>query len=180
MADELIDICDEYNNLTGETIMKSKAHREWIWHRTAHVWIYNSQKELLLQLRAAQKELYPSMWDISAAGHVPSEEEPIEGAIREIEEEIWLQIKEDELKFSHIYQVTARYKEIINREFSYVYFLKYDGDINNLKLQKEELTDIKFMDLDYLEKDLKENPDNYVPHWEYREEVIHKVRKFND
>lgn len=64
MADELIDICDEQNNLTGETVMKSVAHTKGLFHRSTHVWIYNSQGEMLLQLRAKEKKIYQEVWTI--------------------------------------------------------------------------------------------------------------------
>ena len=59
MADELIDIYDENNKPLGIQKMKSEAHRDGLWHRASHVWIYNSKGEILLQLRAKNKELWP-------------------------------------------------------------------------------------------------------------------------
>ena len=82
MADELIDICDESNNLTKIQKMKSYAHKAGLWHRTAHIWIYNSKGNILLQLRAKEKLLYPDMWDISAAGHVSAGEDPTTSGLR--------------------------------------------------------------------------------------------------
>ncbi len=58
MVDELIDICDENNNLLKIQKMKSEAHRDGLWHRTSHVWIYNSNGEILLQLRAKTKTFF--------------------------------------------------------------------------------------------------------------------------
>lgn len=69
MADELIDIFDENNNPRGIQKLKSEAHKEGIWHRAVHIWIYNLKGEILLQLRSKNKELYPDRWDVSAAGH---------------------------------------------------------------------------------------------------------------
>jgi hypothetical protein len=43
MSDELIDIVDENDTLTGEQKMKSIAHADGSWHRVTHNWIYNSQ-----------------------------------------------------------------------------------------------------------------------------------------
>ena len=60
MADELIDICDENNNLIDIQKMKSEAHKDGLWHRASHIWIYNSNGEILLQLRAKEKPLYVS------------------------------------------------------------------------------------------------------------------------
>ena len=40
------------------------------WHRSVHVWVYAQDADsLLIQKRAACKESWPSLWDVSAAGH---------------------------------------------------------------------------------------------------------------
>ncbi len=175
MADELIDIYDENNKSLGVSKMKSEAHRNGLWHRAAHIWIYNSNKEILLQLRTKNKELYPDMWDISAAGHVSAGEEPAISALREMEEEIGLSVKPEELEFSEIRKVSAIYKEINNNEFCYVYFLKFDGEINGLSLQKTEVAEIKFVPINKIKEELKLYPDKYVPHGDYWPDVIKKI-----
>lgn len=177
MADELIDICDESNNLTHIRKMKSEAHRDGLWHRAAHVWIYNSKGEILLQLRAKAKLLYPGVWDISAAGHVSSNEDPIVSGLREMQEEIGLKARQEDLQFFNIRKVKTIYKDIKNSEFYYVYFLKFDGDIKKLKLQNIEVQKIQFLPISKIEKGLKINIDKYVPHGDYWFEVINEVKK---
>ena len=176
MADELIDICDENNNLLSIQKMKSEAHKNGLWHRASHIWIYNSNGEILLQLRAKEKPLYPDMWDISAAGHVIAGEDPITSGLREVEEEIGLKLKKEDLDFWMIRKVKAVFREIINNEFYYIYFFKFDGDINQLKLQKEEVQKIQFLPIDKIEEELKINPRKYVPHGKYWFEVINEVK----
>ncbi len=178
MADELIDIYDKNNKTLDIQLMKSEAHKKWLWHRSAHIWIYNSKGEILLQLRAKDKELYPDMWDISVAGHVGAWEEEIISAIRETEEEIWLSVKTEDLEFFKIKKVKMIYKKMLNHEFNYIYFLKFDGDIKELALQKEEVAEIHFLPIEKIEKELKENPNNYAPHWDYWDEIIEKVKSF--
>ena len=96
---ELIDIFDENNNPTEEIKEKQQAHEDGNFHRTAHVWIINNEKELLLQKRSATKKSHPNCWDISGAGHVKAGESVIEGAIRELKEELGIRIKENQLNF---------------------------------------------------------------------------------
>jgi isopentenyldiphosphate isomerase len=177
MADELIDICDENNNLLDIQKMKSEAHKKGLWHRASHIWIYNSKGEILLQLRAKEKSLYPNMWDISAAGHIGAGEDSITSGSREVEEEIGLKLKKEDLDFWMIRKVKAIFREIKNNEFYYVYFFKFDGDINQLKLQKEEVQKIQFLPIDKIEEELKTNPNKYVPHGDYWFEVLDEVKK---
>jgi len=177
MTDELIDICDENNNLLGIQKMGSEVHKNGLWHRASHVWIYNSKGEILLQLRAKNKELYPDMWDISAAGQVSAGEEPIISGLRETEEEIGLSVKKDELEFFKIRKHKAIFRNIKDNEFYYVYFLKFDGDVKKLKFQDEEVQSIQFLPIEKIEEELKRNPEKYVPHRDYWFEVINKVKQ---
>ena len=177
MADELIDICDEFNNLTRIQKMKSEAHREGLWHRAAHIWIYNSKGEILLQLRAKGKLLFPDVWDISVGGHVSAGEDPVISGLRELEEEIGLKVEQDDLQFLNIRKVKAIYKELRNNEFYYVYFLKFDGNIKKMKLQNEEVQKIQFLSMGKIEKELKLNPSRYSPHGDYWFDVINEVKR---
>lgn len=180
MADELIDICDENNNLLGIKKMKSEAHREGLWHRAAHIWVYNSKGEILLQLRAKKKELYPSVWDTAAAGHVSAGEEPLVSGIREAEEEIGLIIKKEDLEFFKIFKSEVIFRHMDNKEFYYVYFFKYDGDITNLKLQEEEVEIISFVPILEFEKGIKTHLENYVVPGNYWFEIVGEFkRRFN-
>lgn len=177
MANELIDIYDEQNNPLGIQKMKSEAHKTGLWHRTAHIWVYNSKGEVLLQLRAAKKDLHPNVWDMSVAGHIGAGEDPLLSGIREMEEEIGLKAKKENLKFWMIRKNTDHFGAFINNEFYYIYFFRYDGDINELPLQEDEVTKIKFMPIAELEQDLKDHPKKYVTHKEYWFEALNEIKK---
>ena len=175
--DELIDIYDENNNPVGVQKMKSEAHRTGLWHRAAHVWIYNSAGEILLQLRAKDKEFYPNRWDISAAGHVSAGEEPVVSGLREVKEEIGLPVSKEDLGFFRIGKSKMVYEKMLNNEFYYVYFLKFDGDSSKLRVQEEELQEARFFPVDKIKEGLKTNQDNYVFHGEYWQDVVNHVKK---
>ncbi len=177
MADELIDIVDENNTLLGIQKMKSAAHRDGLWHRTAHVWIYNSRGEILLQLRAKDKDLYPNLWDISAAGHLAAGEDVTDGAIRETQEEIGLKIDRNSLDFLEIRKTIDNYDEGCDKEFNYIYLLKFDGEIKDLIFEDNEVQTVKFIDTNTLEHELKNNSDIYVPREEYWYKIIDIVKE---
>ncbi len=177
MDDEIIDIVDKNNNPLGIQKTKNEVHRDGLWHRASHIWIYNSKGEILLQLRAKEKSLYPNKWDISAAGHISTGEDPITSGLREAEEEIGLKIKKENLDFFKIIKHKDVFRDIKNNEFYYVYFLRFDGDITRLKLQKEEVQRIKFFPVDKIKKGLKTNSGKYVPHGNYWSEVLNEVKK---
>ncbi|MFA6100312.1 MAG: NUDIX domain-containing protein [Patescibacteria group bacterium] len=177
MSDELIDIFDDKNEPTGIQKMKHEAHRDGSWHRSSHIWIYNSKGEVLLQLRAKNKELYPNVWDASAAGHLGAGEDPLTGGLREMEEEIGLIAKPEDLEFFKVRELKVKLGQMINNEFCYVYFLNFDGDVSKLNLQGEEVAKLKFIPVDELEADLKIHPESYAKHGEYWNEVIERLRE---
>jgi isopentenyl-diphosphate delta-isomerase type 1 len=181
MADEMIDIYNESNEPTGVRKMKSEAHRDGSWHRAAHIWIYNSQGEVLLQHRAAGKPLYPDVWDVSVGGHVDAGEEPLEAAVRELAEELGLQADPEELEFFRVIKNSPPFLGFKNNEFYYVYFLKFDGSIDDLKLQREEVQAVAFFTIDEIKRRLSLNEEGFVPHGGYWFEALNEAgnRKLN-
>ena len=93
MSEELFDILDENGNPTGKTKPRSEVHREGDWHKVVHIWMINEKGEVLLQRRCATKDSSPNMLDISSAGHLSAGDDSINGAIREIKEELATDIK---------------------------------------------------------------------------------------
>jgi isopentenyl-diphosphate delta-isomerase len=180
MTDELIDLLDSNGKPTGNKVMKSEAHAKGLWHNAVHVWLFNSKGEALLQKRALDKDSFPGLWDISSAGHVSAGETPEHAAVRELEEELGIKAKPEDLK-----KITVRRSEIEpkpgfhNKEYDHIYLLKFDGDVNALKIQKEELDEVKFIPLDKLEADIKDAKKfkAYVPNKPYFFYIIEVIRK---
>jgi len=176
MADELIDIYNENNKPLSLSKMKSEAHKKGLWHRAAHIWIYNHKGEILLQLRSQEKDLYPNKWDVSVAGHVSAGEEPITSAIREIKEEIGLSVEAKDLDFIKIRKAEVFFENIINKEFYYIYFMKFDGNVNELILQEEEVSDVRFLSINKVQEELKKYPDKYATHGNYWLEELNEIK----
>lgn len=176
MTEEFLDTYNKFNNSNPLKKMRSEAHKKGLWHRVIHVWIYNSKGKILLQLRSKEKPTCPNVWDISVAGHITAGNEPLDSALREVREEIGLKIKKQDLDFFKIQKGELRYKPTIDNEFYYIYFLKFDGDIKKLKLQKEEVERIKFFTPKEIRKNLKEHPKRYVQ-YNYWQEAIAEIER---
>lgn len=175
MGDELIDLCDENNNLTGEQLMKSVAHAKGLWHRATHVWIYNSKGEVMLQFRARDKLLFPAVWDVSVGGHVSAGEEVIISTLRETKEEVGISSKREDFEFIKVKKSEIIFEDIDNKEFIYVYLLRFDGDINNLSIQEEELEKIQFFSLFEVEELVKKGSKYIITDKEYWQEIREKI-----
>ncbi len=73
MLQEFLDIVDEDNIPTGVTKSRELVHAEKKdWHRVVHVWIINSQGQILCQQRSWKKDGNPGKWQSFFGGHIKS------------------------------------------------------------------------------------------------------------
>ncbi len=100
--EEQFDIVDENNKLTGEIRPKSEVHEKGLWHRASHVWVIDSDYRILVGKRAKTKKSRPSLWDITAGGHIDTGEDATVSAAREMEEELGLTIHPQDLQLLFI------------------------------------------------------------------------------
>ena len=160
---EYIDIFDENNNPIGEKKEKQQAHEDGNFHRTVHVWIINDKNELLLQKRSATKKTHPNCWDISGAGHIKAGETISDGAIRELKEELGVEIEEKDLQYITTIKSTKNPK---NMEFQYVYLLKCNKKIEEYIFEDGEVSDVKYIFYKDLEKMVEEKVEGLLIHVE--------------
>ncbi len=177
MGDELIDLCDEHNHLTGEQKMKSEAHAKGLWHRATHVWIYTSQGEVLLQFRNKNKLLFPAVWDVSVGGHVSAGEEVIVSTMRETEEEVGIKASAQDFEFVKVMQSEMQYKDIDNKEFIYVFLLKFDGKAGDLAIQEEEVERVAFFTLPEVDALVRQGRKVIITHDEYWQEIKKSIQE---
>ena len=150
---ELIEIVDEYGNFTGEVVDKDYAHDHNLLHNEVAIFILNSKGETLLQKRSSNKRYNPNMWAI-CAGHVDAYESLEDAAIREVAEEVGLTIPKDKL---------YKYKEAdvvlreANSHTTHYYYTKTDKKENEFVIQEEELSEVKWVDIDKVMKMIKEH-----------------------
>jgi isopentenyldiphosphate isomerase len=138
--DELLDIYDHDHNPCG-VAPRSIAHRDGLWHDSFHCWIVSgsSYPALILQLRGPHKDTFPNMLDISAAGHLLSGEQPMDG-LRELEEELGVQVLESQLYPLGIRQHETYGDGFINREFNHTFLFRDDRRLEGYQLQTLEVT----------------------------------------
>ena len=176
---ELLDVLDENGKKTGEVEDRSEIYRKGLWHRASHIWIINDNKELLVQKRNPYKQTFPNLWAISVAGHVDSGETSLDTAVREVKEELNLDVEPDEFEYLFTVKRETPYKDSFLRVFDDVYLLHRDIDCEQTKLQVEELTDIKYVYYEYLEKIFKEGDKDYVPYTEEHEKLFKILKERN-
>ncbi len=156
--EELFDILDESGNKTGMTKPRALVHKDGDWHKSVHIWIANDNKDILLQKRSPNKDSYPNMWDISSAGHLTAGDDSLPGAIRELKEELGINISPEQLQLIGVRKITNRPSStFINREFQDIYLLRLSLDLGNLILQEEEVSAVKYVPLETFRHMIKTN-----------------------
>lgn len=175
----MLDIYNEDGTPAGYTASKKEAHEKGLWHRAAHVWFVNNQKEILLQRRAKNRESHPDKYDISAAGHLSAGDSMVEGALREIEEELGIKISEEELIYlGDISKESTQHNgTYINKEHDSVYLVKKDIPIEDFTISQEEVDHIKYIPLDEFKKWIVEEKPDLLMHTKEFEMIFNYLDK---
>lgn len=168
MAGELWQLCDPQGRaIEGAGATKDEVFQKGLLHGAAHVWIWRAgQKnpEVLLQKRAADKRTWPSLYDISAAGHIDLGESPLTAALRETQEEIGLSIDETDLLFFSVQRMQIKTNGgAIENEFQWLYLYELKTD-DNLALEQAEVSSVLWMPLPDFQQATTGSADGYVPH----------------
>lgn len=144
--DEYIDIVNIKGIPTGESCLKSEVHRLGHYHNTAHVWLFTTDGEILLQQRALSKEICPGLWDVSAAGHVDTGEAIEDAAIRETFEELNYKLsKKDLIKIGVFLKEQTYPSGIKDNEFHHTYISCLKNSIDELIFDPIEVEAIKLV-----------------------------------
>lgn len=154
---ELIDVYDENGNLTGEKATIKELHRNGKWHKVVGIIIYDSNNNILMQQRALNEKSDAGKWDITAAGHIDTGENSIHAILRELNEEVGIQLSEKDIDFFLFYKKEVHNERVNKKHLEDIYIAKIDNiDISKLKIQKEEVNQIKLFSINEI-KDLVYN-----------------------
>ncbi len=157
---EYLDIIDEDGNPTGQIEERGKVHDQNLYHRVIQVFIVNSKNELLIQRRSASRKSHPNMWSISCEGHVPAGFSSIDGALKELSEELGLFFQKNDLTemFTLKRRLTTSQGSV--NHLIDVYLIKKDIDLDEIIIQKEEVSGVKWIAItEYQRKINRKNPD---------------------
>lgn len=124
---ELRDLYNSKRILTGEVIEKGKEVPLGSYYITVVVFIENEKGEFLLQKRVMKKD---GKW-ATTGGHPKSGESSLQGIVTEIEEELGINVKENELTLFKTIQTED--------DFVDLYYLRKNIDIRDIKIQEEEV-----------------------------------------
>ncbi|MBQ3178599.1 MAG: NUDIX domain-containing protein [Clostridia bacterium] len=161
---EIFDVYDRNGNVTEKTRIRGTDLPDGEYYLGIHVYICRSDGSFLLQKRAEDKKFQPGAWEILLE-HAIAGETSAECACRGVQEELGLSFPPEQ--FVHVTRLFwHEYHHIVD-----AYFLTADISLEEITLQKTELTDVKWISyaamLDFLD------------HIDYRpEEYLSSVRTY--
>ncbi len=140
MEREKRDLYDKNSNLTGLTYLKGDPIPEGYYPMVVMIAIQNSRGEFLMQKRVPRKG---GDWGVTG-GHPKSGQNCEQGIITEVQEELGIDITNQKLEtFSWGCDGKDCYK---------MYYTKMDIDLNDITIQEDELTEVKWFSMEQLQE----------------------------
>ena len=144
--DELLDLVNDKDEVIG-TVNRSVAHKNpSLRHRGTALLLFNSKRQVLFAQRSLKKTTDPGLWTVASSGHVKAGQDPIEAVKEEAYEE--LGVKVDPVFVRKHWQEYETETMIY-----YICYSIYDG--KELKIEKQEIESIQWLDLDNLDEEMK-------------------------
>jgi isopentenyldiphosphate isomerase len=128
-AAEPVDVVDAQDRVVGRA-SRAEVRARRLRHRATYLLVFNSRGELFIHLRTADKDVYPSHWDVAVGGVVAAGESYDDGARRELAEEVGIRDAPPQPLFDFAYE------DATNQVNGRVYRVTWDGP---LVLQPEEV-----------------------------------------
>lgn len=157
---EYFDVINENGEFVNKVETREECHKKGLWHRAVYAFIFNKNGDVLLQKRSGNKKLWPNLWDVTVGGHVLEGEFGYQALIRETKEELGIEINESEIKYLVSTTSTNIEKDIINNHFNEGYIITKDIDVSEIKLQQEEVSDIRWFTKEEILNKIDNNYDN--------------------
>ena len=136
---EYVVLVDEQDNAIG-TMEKQQAHVEGVLHRAFSIFIFNSEKKLLLQKRASSKYHCGGLWTNTCCSHPRETENIQDAAIRRLHEEMGMQCELNAI-FSFVYKAEFE-NGLTEHEFDHVFIGHFH---HHIEFNTEEVAAIKKM-----------------------------------
>jgi len=143
--EEFFEVVDSEGRVTG-LATRSEAHSNpSLIHRVVHVLVFNKQGDLLLQKRSLNKDIAPGRWDTSVGGHVNPGENVLDAAVREMREELGIEVSELQFRYNYLFR-NHRESELVS-----TFACICEDEIH---FNAEEIDEVKFWSMDNINEQL--------------------------
>ena len=156
LINDLVILVDEKDQPIGD-MDKLEVHQKGLLHRAFSTFIFNDNRQLLLQRRAKEKYHSADLWTNTCCSHPRPGESTLEAAKHRLKEEMGIETGLEK-KFDFIYQARLD-NDLIEYEFDHVYTGHYnDQPLLNL----EEASDYKWISIHELKSEIDRYPEKYT------------------
>lgn len=136
---DLVRVYDENNNLIDGIYNRDDIPNNTFYY-AVNVWIIFDDKTIMIQKRSNNKKLYPNKLECVAGG-VLYNENVKQACVREVKEEIGIDIDIDQLEFLNLY------KDIKHSYFMHTYYVVINKNNKNLiSIDNNEVSDYYIVD----------------------------------
>lgn len=142
--EEKFDVLNELGEFTGKVATREECHKKGLWHRAVYAFIIDDDGNVLLQKRSSHKKLWPNRWDVTVGGHVDSGEFGRQALVREVKEELGVEIDDNDIKYLIGSTSINQKGDIINKHYNECYLITKKVDISKINLQKEEVSEVRY------------------------------------
>ena len=168
---ELVDVVDMNGNPTGVVLDKKEARERNLIYKVIVVFVINDSKQVLFQKRSANLRYMPNRWAL-CAGHVKASEGLEDAAIREVKEEMGLDVSKE--KIHSFGEVEDNIGEN-DSHLTYFFYIKTNKKENEFILQPEEVSEVKWFDIDEM-IDMIKNKDDRIFYTERRIKLFEEIK----
>ncbi len=155
-SDELCILVDSHDNILGYKPREHLTHGDR--HRSTAIWLENSRGEVLLAQRHAHKQPHPGLWGPAVTGTVNHHETFFQNAYRELQEELGLK----PMLLTEILRQSVDHPDGSKR-FTVWFKGQTDLPLQDFRLQPEEVAGVRWVSKPWLQEDLLNNPQKYMP-----------------
>jgi isopentenyl-diphosphate delta-isomerase len=153
---EHVILVDTLDNAIG-TMEKLEAHKKGVLHRAFSILLFDEEGRVLLQKRSKNKYHSAGLWTNACCSHPMPEEELKEATRRRLKEEMGIDLQP---VFSYSFIYKAQLSELLTEhELDHVFVGTYNG---KPIINRHEVEDWKFVDRQWLKKDLEVNAADYT------------------
>ncbi len=156
MTQEHVILVNESDEPQG-TMEKIEAHEKALLHRAFSVFVFNDNKELMLQQRALYKYHSPGLWTNTCCSHQRIGEDSLSAGVRRLREEMGFETQL-EFKGSFIYKAPFD-NGLTEHELDHILVGHYNG---TPQINPEEVASWRWISMDDLKTDIDTHPELYT------------------
>ena len=159
------NLYDKHRTLLPDVHVRGDQIPQGKYHLVVHICVFNSQDQMLICQRTADREVWPSYWDISVAGSALINETSAQAAHRETLEEIGL---------FHDFEKEQIYFTVHGKDWFSDWYL-IESDQTEFSFQKEEVQNAQWADLSLIRQMKSEGL--FIPYHDGFLEMIFAMKK---